>query len=389
MASRREHDTTRARANMLRQFLTNSVQPNRFNHVEIKDVMDTCLICKGCKTECPSSVDVAKMKAEFLQQYYDANGVPVRARLVGNFTKMMRVAGIVSPLYNAFYATPFLRKIANRVVGFHPERTMPMLHRETLRAWFEKHPPSVKTPLKTVYFFCDEFTNYNDVEIGKKAILLLEKLGYKVLIPSHLESGRTYLSKGLVRKAKDLAVKNIAFLKDKISDNTPLIGLEPSAILTFRDEYLDLVPPQLQAAAEHIAHHTFLIDEFLAREMEVNHISKAYFTKEKKHILFHGHCHQKALSSVSPSQKILSLPENYTVEVLPTGCCGMAGSFGYEKEHYDMSMKIGELVLFPAVRKADKGELIVATGTSCRHQIKDGTGRIAYHPVEVLSRALL
>jgi Fe-S oxidoreductase len=239
-----------------------------------------------------------------------------------------------------------------------------------------------------VYLFCDEFTDYNDVEIGQKTILLLEKLGYEVLIPEHVESGRTYLSKGFVKEAQQLAIKNIELLKDLISADTPLIGVEPSAILTFRDEYLDLVPAHLLEDARRIAEHSLLFEEFIAREADSKYLKKDGFTSEKRLIKLHGHCHQKALSSMVPAKKALSLPANYEVQLIPSGCCGMAGSFGYEAEHYDISMKIGELVLFPTVRQQPDEVLIAAPGTSCRHQIKDGTGRRALHPVEILWEAL-
>ncbi|HUQ97426.1 MAG TPA: hypothetical protein VM010_07165, partial [Chitinophagaceae bacterium] len=222
-----------------------------------------------------------------------------------------------------------------------------------------------------------------------KAILLLEKLRYEVALPAHDESGRTCLSKGLVRKAKEIANKNIQLFQNLISDQTPLIGIEPSAILTFRDEYPDLADDAYLEAAKRLAKNVFLIDEFLAKEIENGTISKVQFTAEKKNIQLHGHCQQKALSSVTPSVQLLSLPQHYSVSVIPSGCCGMAGSFGYEKEHYDVSMKIGELVLFPTVRKQASDTIIAAPGTSCRHQILDGTGRKALHPVEILYDALL
>ena len=240
-----------------------------------------------------------------------------------------------------------------------------------------------------MYLFCDEFTNYNDTEIGIKAIQLLEKLGYEVVIPVHEDSGRASLSKGLIRDAKKIANKNISLLKGVITADSPLIGIEPSAILTFRDEYIDLADDDNFEAAKKLSKNAFMIDEFIAAEIEKGNISKELFTKEKRLIKLHGHCQQKALSSVAVSSKLLSLPENYTVEIIPSGCCGMAGSFGYEKEHYNLSMQIGELVLFPAVRNANESVIIAAPGTSCRHQIKDGTGRKAIHPVEILYEALI
>jgi Fe-S oxidoreductase len=285
---------------------------------------------------------------------------------------------------------PAISKMVKRFSGFATERSMPTLYKTTLKNWYRKHQKENKNKTeRKVYLFCDEFTNFNDTETGIKAILLLEKLGYEVVIPKHKESGRTWLSKGLIRKAKKIANENISLLSPLISSDTPLVGIEPSAILTFRDEYKDLADDTAVPAANALAGNVFTIDEFIASETEKGHISRERFTKEKRNILLHGHCQQKALSSVNASVKMMSLPENYSVQTIPSGCCGMAGSFGYEKEHYDLSMKIGELVLFPAVRKQNEEVIIAAPGTSCRHQVKDGTGRKALHPVEVLYDALV
>jgi len=393
MATRNEKDTTRARANILREFLTNSDKMNRFDHKEIYEVMDLCLSCKGCKSECPSNVDVAKLKAEFLQHYYDANGVPFRSRLIANFSTFGKLGSIMPGLYNFAVTAPGLSTLIKRFSGFAIKRSMPTLGKTTVKSWYDKHQKTKdtkhKTQNKTVYLFCDEFTNYNDSEIGIKGILLLEKLGYEVIIPEHGESGRASLSKGLIRDAKKIVNKNIALLSPIITAETPLIGIEPSAILTFRDEYPDLADDDKLAAANALAKNVFLIDEFIAAEIEKGYINSNQFTKEKKEIKLHGHCQQKALSSVAPSVKMLSLPENYTVETIHSGCCGMAGSFGFEKEHYELSMNIGEMVLFPAVRKHPEDGIVAAPGTSCRHQIKDGTGKIALHTVEVLYDALI
>ncbi len=393
MATKNEKDTTRARANILREFLTNSDKLNRFDHKEIYEVMDLCLSCKGCKSECPSNVDVAKLKAEFLQQYYDANGVPFRSKLIANFTKSAQLGALVPGIYNFMVTTPFIANIIKRLSGFAVERSLPTLYKTTLKKWHNKRHQNPDNTLqkgkKKVYLFCDEFTNYNDTQIGQKAILLLEKLGYEVVIPQHEESGRTWLSKGLIREAKKIANRNIMALSKIVTSTTPLLGIEPSAILTFRDEYIDLADDENLEAAKSMAKNVFLIDEFIASEMDKGNISNDSFTKDKKQIVLHGHCQQKALSSVAPSVKILSFPQNYSVEVIPSGCCGMAGSFGYEKEHYDLSMKIGELVLLPAVRKQAAEIIVAAPGTSCRHQIKDGTGIIALHTIEVLYEALV
>lgn len=389
MATRNEKDTTRARANILREMLTNSNKENRFDHQEIKEVFDLCLACKGCKGECPSNVDVAKLKMEFLQQYHDEHGVPVRSQLVGNFAKLSALASIAPWGYNLIYKNAPLRKMANKLVGFHPERTMPLLHSTTLRKWFDKRKVTGSGSKGSLYLFCDEFTNYNDVEIGQKAIMTLEKLGYKVIMIDHEVSGRPQLSKGMLKEAKVIAEKNVTIFKDLITSKTPLVGIEPSAILTFRDEYPDLVREDLVEAATALAANTLQFDEFIAREYDQKRITKEDFTTEKRLIKVHGHCQQKAISGMVPTKKMLSIPTNYTVQLIPSGCCGMAGSFGYEEEHYDISMKIGELVLFPTVRQQPEEVIIAAPGTSCRHQIHDGTHRKALHPAEILWNALV
>jgi Fe-S oxidoreductase len=243
--------------------------------------------------------------------------------------------------------------------------------------------------LSKIYLFCDEFTNYNDTEIGIKAVQLLERLGYEVTIPAHQESGRAWLSKGLLREAKKIVRKNITSLSKIVTEDTPLIGIEPSAILTFRDEYIDLADDDQLEVAKKLSSNVYMIDEFITKEIAKGNITKEQFTTETKEIRLHGHCQQKAWGALTASVKMLSLPENYKVETIPSGCCGMAGSFGYEKEHYDISMQIGELVLFPTVRRQNDDVIIAAPGTSCRHQIKDGTSKIAKHPVEILYEALI
>jgi len=390
MASKNEKDTTRARANILREFLTNSDKLNRFDHKEIYEVMDLCLSCKACKSECPSNVDVAKLKAEFLQQYYDANGVPFRSKLIANFTAAAKLASLFPSLYNFVISNAITGSMIKILSGFAIKRSLPKISEVSLEKWFQKNYTSSNTKgNKKVYLFCDEFTNYNDAAIGMKGVLLLEKLGYEVLLPKQVESGRAWLSKGLLRKAKQIANQNIELLGGIVTSAIPLIGIEPSAILTFRDEYPDLADEHNLASAKALARNTFLIDEYIANEISKGNIQKEAFTKNAKLIKLHGHCQQKAIASVAATQTILSFPENYKVEVIPSGCCGMAGSFGYEKEHYDLSMQIGELVLLPAVRNQLSDTIIAAPGTSCRHQIKDGAQKIALHPVEILFEALV
>ena len=393
MATRNEKDTTRARANILREFLTHSQKENRFDHEEIYDVLDLCLACKGCKSECPSNVDMAKLKMEFLQHYHDANGVPFRSKMIANYSSLNKLAAIAPGIYNWLVDNKATGNLIKKISGFATKRSLPGLYRTTLKSWFRKKWPAERKPLAAgapvVYLFCDEFTNYNDTAIGIKAVQLLHRLGFEVRMIEHPESARAFMSKGLLRKAREKAEQNVRIFKDIINANVPLLGVEPSAILSFRDEYPDLVRDELRSAAKELAQHVYLVDEFLANAADQGKIRKEQFSTEKRHIKLHGHCQQKALSSSLHSKKILSLPEQYTVEVIPSGCCGMAGSFGYEKEHYDLSMQIGEMVLFPAVRNAAAETIIAAPGTSCRHQVKDGTGKKALHPVEILHDALL
>ncbi|HLO90805.1 MAG TPA: FAD-linked oxidase C-terminal domain-containing protein [Lentimicrobium sp.] len=386
-ATRDEKDTTRARANILRELLTRSNKKNPFDHKEILEVMDLCISCKGCKAECPSNVDMAKYKAEFLQHYYDANGTPLRSLLIGNITKFNQLGAIVPSVYNAFLNNKAFSGLLKKSIGFAQERSIPLLHKYTLRRWFHKHQNS-QPEGRIVYLFADEFTNYNDVTIGIKAVEVLNMLGYKVIIPKHAESGRTYLSKGLVRKAKKLANKNITLLSDIISSDTPLVGIEPSAILTFRDEYIDLTSGEQKKKAITLAANSYLFDDFIMREVVAGRITSTLFKGYDRSIRLHGHCHQKALATTTSTKQMLSLPTGYKVDEIKSGCCGMAGSFGFEKEHYEVSMKIGELVLFPEIRKTDESVTIAAPGTSCRHQIKDGTGKTALHPIEILWQAL-
>ena len=387
MATGDEDKSTRARANILREFLTRSEKANRFDHKEIYRVMDLCLSCKACKSECPSNVDVAKFKAEFLQHYYDIHHVPFRAWLIAWLPRLYRPGMMIRPLTNYITSTSLFR----RLIGFSVKRPVPPLSSVTLRTW-ERRNKRKSMPANgskgTVCLFADEFTNYNESDIGIKAVILLEQLGYNVTIPRHRESGRTFLSKGLIRSARKVAISNILMLRDEVSDERPLIGIEPSALLAFRDEYPDMAGKDLAEDARSLARNAFLFEEFICREIDRGNITADQFTDRPLQILLHGHCQQKAVASTAPTLRMLSLPSGHSVEEINDGCCGMAGAFGYEKEHYDLSMKIGEMVLFPAVREAAEGTVIVAPGTSCRHHIFDGTGRKALHPVEVMYDAL-
>ena len=387
MATRDEKHTTRARANMLRETITNSTKENRFDDEGLLEVLDLCLSCKGCKSECPSNVDMAKLKAETLQQYHDKNGVKFRSRLIGNTPKINKLFSNFPGIYN-LSTKGFLGNFIKKATGFAVERKLPLMHKITFAKWMKNHKQTGDFINGTVYLYNDEFLNYYDVEIGQTAVKLFNHLGYKVEIPAIGISGRTYLSKGMLKEARKIAETNTKAFHKHIPANAVLVGIEPSAILSFRDEYPALCRGELKTKAKQFAERTLLIEEFLAKELEEGRISEKAFTDKEERVRMHGHCFQKALSSLVPLKKILSLPKNYTVLNIPSGCCGMAGSFGYEAEHYDISMKIGELVLFPTIRSEQEATIISASGTSCRHQISDGTGKTALHPVEILFNAL-
>ena len=388
MATRDEKHTTRGRANILREYFTGTLNSDNLYIEDIHEALSLCLSCKACKSECPSGVDIAKLKAEFLQYYYSQKGKPTNALLVAYSPAINKLFSIAPWVYNSFIKTPVLKKMVTKAMGFNTRRSIPTLNNITLKTWAKWHKKA-SPKLKTVYLFADEFTNYMDSDIGIKSILLLEKLGYRVVIPEHLSSGRTYISKGLIKKAKRIANRNIEILAPMVSSLSPIVGIEPSAILTLRDEYLNLVSDELLGEAQKIKKCTFTIEEFLANEMNKGRIKKEQFTAEFRKIRFHGHCYQKALSNTKYIKQALSFPENYEAEEIDSGCCGMAGSFGFEKKNYSISMKIAEMKLLPAVRETPQNTLLAASGTSCRHQIKDGSDREAQHPVEILYDALL
>ena len=380
-ATKDEKDTTRARANTLREFLTNSKKSNKFNHQELKEVFDLCLSCKACASECPSNVDVAALKSEFLYQYQEENGYSFRNSMFANNVKYNKIGSLFPSLTNLVLNT-FLTK---SIMGISLKRSVPKLTSKTLKSWYNKQTHS--SSKKIIYVFCDEFTNFYDTEIGKDTIIVLKRLGYNPTFIKHPESGRSFISKGFLKEAKVIANKNVSIFKDLITNKIPLIGIEPSAILTFRDEYIRLADDV--NSAKIIAKNTFTIEEFLQNEFEKGNIRTNQFTTEKKSIKIHGHCHQKALSTTHATFSILNIPENYSPTIMNTGCCGMAGSFGYEKEHYKISMQVGEDTLFPKIRNTSKETEIIASGTSCRHQILDGTNRFAKHPITVLREALI
>jgi FAD/FMN-containing dehydrogenase/Fe-S oxidoreductase len=394
MATRDEKTTTRARANLLREYLNDTGKVKSVNINAVYDILDLCLSCKGCKSECPSNVDMAKLKAEFLQHYYDKKGISLPVWLIAHIGKIHKINSRFPVVYNSLFSNEFISGIVKTVLGFAEQRKMPLLSTVTFEKWLKQNGYShgkEKSPSDSkpeIVLFLDEFTNFLDAEKGIVAAKLLNSLGYALHFVPSTESGRTYISKGLLKKARKIANLNIRNFSRILNEKKLLVGIEPSALLTFRDEYPELASAGLRDDARKISKFCFTIEEFIAKEFEAGRIRRDQFTDEKLHIHLHGHCQQKAIASTQPSKVMLTIPENYTVEEIKSGCCGMAGAFGFEKRHYDLSMKIGEMVLFPAVRNALPGSVIGASGTSCRQQIADGTGVHALHPVEILYQAL-
>ncbi|MCG2461355.1 FAD-binding protein [Flavobacteriaceae bacterium F89] len=384
-ATRNEKHTTRARANALREFMTDPDQPNPFDHEELKEVLDLCLSCKACSSECPSNVDIATLKAEFLYQYQEANGYSLRSKLFAYNTQLNQLGSKVSGLTNWVYGSELLSGLAKRITGVAKERTLPRVYKFNFDAYLRKFQETTLANKRKVVLYIDEFTQYLDIELGKDAIEVLVRLGYEVEL-FYAESGRTFISKGFLKQARKLAVRNVVKLKTVVAAGYPIIGLEPSAVLTFRDEYKRLVDDPETVNA--IAISSFLIEEFLSAEIQKGEITPENFSTEPRTIKIHTHCHQKSLSNQKVTFDVLNLPVNHQVTIISSGCCGMAGSFGYEKEHYEVSMQVGELKLFPAIRKTAPEVVVAANGTSCRHQIHDGTQREALHPISILKLAL-
>jgi FAD/FMN-containing dehydrogenase/Fe-S oxidoreductase len=390
-ATRQEKDSTRGRANMLREVLLNNPQSNPFDSEDLSEVMDLCLSCKGCTSECPSNVDMTSMKAEFQYQYAKNHGFSLRSRAFAHIDKINRFAARMPFISNFVMQNALTGGILKKTLKIAPERSFPKLAKNSLKKWYALNYPSFRDHFhleKKVYLFCDEFINYHEPIIGIKAIKLLTNMGYEVLMINHPESGRASMSKGVLDYAQNIANQQIDVFYPVVDADHPLIGIEPSAILSFRDEYPRLVSKERVEKAHKLKEHVFIIDEFLSSCIQGGTLKPDMFTDKKRMIKLHGHCHQKALSSAEHSAWIMSLPENYQVEILPSGCCGMAGSFGYEREHYAISQKIGNLVLFPSILESSRETIIAAPGVSCRHQISDGTGRKALHPVEILFNAL-
>lgn len=387
MVTREEEHSTRGRANALRAAMSGRLPTTEFTSKRMYDVMDLCISCKACKAECPSSVDMGKIKVEFLAQYHDANGTPLRSKLFGNIARLSRLnSGWIAPLANFTTRNGFVRRIMERLFGISRHRTLPPFVKQPFAKWFKNRPSNnTVTDKPKVALFHDTFNNYNYPHIAIAATEVLEAAGFEIMLPEHRCCARPMISKGLVNEAKTMAYHTVEQLSPFAKQGIPIIGLEPSCILTLRDEYLYLLPdhPDVQLVAQ----HAFTFEEYIAQLADDDKLNLT-FTDESRQILLHGHCHQKALVGTEPSKRILTLPPNYTLEEVDSGCCGMAGSFGYEAEHYDVSLKMAERQLLPAVRSASSDTIVVAAGVSCRQQIKHGTEKQALHPAEVLRAAL-
>lgn len=387
--------TTRARANVLREMLTRHA--DALTSPEVEEVLSSCLACKGCLSECPSAVDMTRLRSEVLQLRYARSHTPFRVWMVAHMALIERIGSLVPGIYNYFARAPWSSAILKRLMHFATERQIPTLSRHTLRQIVHRtnrtsivHRTSVHRTSKKVFLFADEFTNYQEAELGLRFADLMRRMGYEVIVPRHVESGRAAISKGCLTQASRYALRNVELLADIVSADTPLVGIEPSCILSFRDEYPRLVPEALRARAKTLAANCLLYDEWLCREVEQGRLRASDFSPLDADVWLHGHCHQKALVGVDKTARVLSLIPGARVHVIPSGCCGMAGSYGYEQAHYADSMRIGETVLFPAVRaqgdEVAAGRAIVcAPGTSCRQQILDGTGIPALHPIEVIA----
>lgn len=384
MATLDEKDSTRGRANVFRQLMLEGPE-QAMKAPELRDALDLCLSCKACKSECPASVDMARMKAEFTQHYHDAHGASLSAWFFANYERLSRLAAIIPALTNFVTTFSATRWLMNAMLKLAPQRALPRYANQPFHRWFRRHTP--KTDGTKVWIYVDPFTEYTDPEVAIASTLALEKLGYSVEILPIKDDGRTQLSKGFVRSARSLSNANLRKVKELLTTypDRRIVGFEPSALLTLRDETIDLVSPELKEAALLLAARCDLFEEFITTEHAQGRISLD--DSPRQNVVLHGHCHQKALTGTQATARMLTAV-GYSVQTLSTGCCGMAGSFGYEEKHYDLSMRIGDLTLFPAVRRASEETLVAAPGTSCRHQIHDGTGRTAHHPAILFARAL-
>ena len=387
MVTRDEEHSTRGRANALRAAISGALPVDALTSRRLYDVLDLCLECKGCKAECPTNVDMAKLKYEFLDRYHKANGQSLRNRIFGNTSELSRLGSFFAPISNWTASTEVFKDLLERFADIDRRRRLPPFASQTFVQWFRARggSPASAATRGQVLLLADTFTNYNHPYLGWSATKVLERMGYQVIIPRTKCCGRPMLSKGMMDKARANARFNIDSLFPYVERGAKLVGLEPSCVLSFRDDYVDLFAGDSKARA--VAENSMLIEEFVLYTLN-NSAPGIDWTKKPGKLLFHGHCHQKALVGTGPAMELLRSIPGCDAREIPSGCCGMAGAFGFEKEHYDISMKIGGQVLFPAIRAEQGDFVVVSEGVSCRQQIEDGTGVHAKHLVEVLAEAL-
>ena len=385
-ATRQEEHSTRGRANALRAALTGRLPAQAWTSQDLHGILDLCLECKGCKAECPTAVDMARLKAEFLAAYQKAHGVPLRSRMFGEIALLLRLGRPLAPAINRLGGARPLRWMQEAFLGIDRRRRLPRLGAARFHAPRRREPDD---GAHEVVLFLDTFAEVSHPEAAQAATLLLQKAGYEVVLAAGQTCcGRPMISKGLLDRARGMAQRNVDALWPFASRGVPIVGLEPSCLLTMRDEYLELLPDDPQAHA--VAASARLLEEFLT-EADGNSappMARLTFRSESPTVLLHNHCHAKALVGSAPLTRMLTA-SGAKVEEIDSGCCGMAGSFGYEKEHYDLSMRIGGMKLFPRVRGgAEGGAVVVAAGMSCRTQIEDGTGVVPLHPAVFLAAQL-
>jgi FAD/FMN-containing dehydrogenase/Fe-S oxidoreductase len=383
MATRDEEHSTRGRANALRAALSGHLPMEELTSKRMYDVLDLCLECKGCKGECPANVDIAKIKYEFLAHYYEKHGVPWRSRLFAHIETLNRWGSRLAPVSNWVMQNPLTRQLFQRAFGIASARSFPPFARPTLVNWYAQRRRDDVQSRQKVILFNDCFMTYNYPQVGRAAVELLERAGFEVLLVDKACCGRPMISKGFVEEARRCAAKNVEALKGYAAQGIAIVGCEPSCLLTLRDEYLDLIQGE---AVKSVSQQSLMIEEFLVRVSQQGRWKLKPGGAGRK-LLLHGHCHQKAHIGTVPLVRCLTELGGFEVNEVDSGCCGMAGSFGFEAEHYSLSQDIGKRRLFPAVKAASAETQIVAAGVSCRQQIEHGTGRTARHPVELLAEA--
>jgi FAD/FMN-containing dehydrogenase/Fe-S oxidoreductase len=397
-ATGNEKDLTRGRANTLRLAISGQLGPDALLSDDVRDAMDLCVQCKGCKRECPTGVDMAKMKTEFLYHYRKRHGLSLKDRLVAFLPRYAAWGARLPWLFNLRDTIPGFAALSEKLLGFSAKRSLPRWRGDPFLGGTRaphgndaRDETSRGSTVGEVVLFADTFNNSFEPDNLRAALRVLEAAGYTVHLARASDDdrplccGRTFLAAGLVDEAKAEARRTLAALKPYVERGVPIVGLEPSCILGLRDEFLSLLPGE---DASKLAAQAMLFEEFLAREHAAGRLDLKLKALPQKQALLHGHCHQKAFAAMPAVERVLKLVPGLEVKTIESSCCGMAGSFGYEAAHYDVSMKMAEASLLPAVRKAGADTLVVADGTSCRHQIHDGAAREAVHVARVLERAL-